>query len=90
MGGCLLAEGILECHIIRCDRGNNAGFRVSIRVKAIWTTGDLWTWKFLEAVLMAEFAPANYLTGVPSDLWRMKGEPGASQDDVHSGCGYQE
>ncbi len=40
---------------------------------------------------MAEFAPANHLAGVPSDLWRMEGEPGASQDDVH--CGsllYQE
>ncbi len=40
---------------------------------------------------MAEFAPANHLTGVPSDVWRMECEPGASQDDVHSwSLQYQE
>jgi len=34
---------------------------------------------------VAKFALANHLAGAQFDLWRMEDEPGASQDDVHSG-----
>ncbi len=87
MGGCLLTESILERHIIRWDRGshtrhgtfNTRGCNLDSR----WPVER--SWKCSEAVLIAEFAPANNLTGVSSDLWRMEDEPGASQDDVHRG-----
>ncbi len=76
--GCLLAEDILECPIIRLDSGSHAGLGTLNPRGGDLSGGCLerWAWNFLETMLKTKFAPANYLTCLPSDFWRVsQGHP---------------